>query len=85
MNKKICLLMILCLCFMTVICLRTPQIELKEVDNDVAPIVSAKGAILIDGKDAGIIYAKDAQRILYPASTTKIMTALVALEGSRRC
>lgn len=80
MNKKICLLIILCLCFMTVICLGTPQIELKEVDNDVAPIVSAKGAVLIDGKDAGIIYAKDAQRILYPASTTKIMTALVALE-----
>ncbi len=45
-----------------------------------APIVSAKGAILIDAKDGTVIYEKDADAKLYPASTTKIMTVLVALE-----
>lgn len=50
------------------------------VDVGLAPIISAKGAILIDRKDGSAIYEKDADKRLYPASTTKIMTALVALE-----
>ena len=45
-----------------------------------APIIEAKGAILINSKDGNVIYEKDADRKLYPASTTKIMTTLVALE-----
>ena len=45
-----------------------------------APTVAAEGAILIDGKSGDTIYEKDADKKLYPASTTKIMTALVALE-----
>lgn len=49
-------------------------------DTGLAPIISAKGAILIDCKDGSVIYEKDADKRLYPASTTKIMTALVALE-----
>lgn len=50
------------------------------VDAGLAPIISAKGAILINCKDGSVIYEKDADKQLYPASTTKIMTALVALE-----
>ena len=49
-----------------------------------APTVAAEGAILIDGKSGDTIYEKDADKKLYPASTTKIMTALVALEISAR-
>ena len=45
-----------------------------------APIIEAKGAILIDAKSGNTIYEKDADKRLYPASTTKIMTTLVALE-----
>lgn len=45
-----------------------------------APSISAEGAILIDGESGEVIYEKDADKRLYPASTTKIMTALVALE-----
>lgn len=55
--------------------------EEKAVSAEVrAPVVSAGGAILIDAKDGRVIYEKDADKKLYPASTTKIMTALVALE-----
>jgi len=45
-----------------------------------APAVSASGAVLMDGETGEILFEKNADKKLYPASTTKIMTALVALE-----
>lgn len=48
--------------------------------SGLAPILSAKGAILIDAGDGSVIYEKDTDRKLYPASTTKIMTALIVIE-----
>lgn len=45
-----------------------------------APWLSAEAAIVIDTKSAAILYEKNADAQLLPASTTKIMTALVALE-----
>ena len=48
--------------------------------STLAPIIEAKGAVLIDAENGNVIYEKDANKKLYPASTTKIMTALVALE-----
>ena len=44
------------------------------------PAVSAAGAILIDEGSGEVLYEKNADKKLYPASTTKILTALVALE-----
>lgn len=44
------------------------------------PTISAKHAILIDGKTGEVVYEKDADTKAYPASTTKIVTALTALE-----
>lgn len=49
-----------------------------------APSVSAKQAILIDGKTGGVLFEKSADEKAYPASTTKIMTAMVALEICRQ-
>ena len=45
-----------------------------------APSVSAEGAVLVDGGSGRVLYEKNSDKKLYPASTTKIMTALVALE-----
>ena len=42
--------------------------------------VSAKSAVLIDGKSGAVLFEKDSDTRLYMASTTKIMTALIALE-----
>jgi D-alanyl-D-alanine carboxypeptidase len=42
--------------------------------------LDAEGAILIDQQSGKILYQKNADERLYPASTTKTMTALVALE-----
>ena len=47
------------------------------------PTVSAKQAILIDGKTGECLYEKAADEKGYPASTTKIMTAMVVLDICR--
>jgi D-alanyl-D-alanine carboxypeptidase len=45
-----------------------------------APYVSAKAAVLMDAKTGEILYAKNPHLKLPPASTTKIVTTLVALD-----
>lgn len=45
------------------------------------PSVSAKSAVLIEAESGTVIYQKNADARLPMASTTKIMTALVALES----
>ncbi len=49
-----------------------------------APQVSAAQAILTDGKSGKVLYEKNADEKAYPASTTKIMTALLVLETLER-
>lgn len=44
------------------------------------PSISAKQAILIDSKSGEVLFEKNADEKGYPASTTKIMTALVTLD-----
>ena len=44
------------------------------------PAVSARSAILIEAESGDVLFAKDADERLPMASTTKIMTALVAIE-----
>lgn len=45
-----------------------------------APAIAAKGAIVGEVKTGEIVFAQNADEKLYPASTTKIMTAILALE-----
>lgn len=52
----------------------------KEWPN--APGIGAKTAILMDADSGEILYAKNATDKIFPASTTKLMTALLALESS---
>ena len=55
----------------------------KEVSNDSTktPKTLSKNIIVIDRKTLLPIYEKDAYTKAYPASTTKIMTAILALEN----
>ncbi len=48
---------------------------------DGAPSVTAEAALLIDATNGRVLFEKNADKVMYPASTTKIMTALVALEA----
>lgn len=45
------------------------------------PDILAKAALLVDAKTGTVVYAKDEHKELYPASLTKIMTALLVLEA----
>ena len=46
------------------------------------PQITSGGAILIEAETGAVLYEKNATDRLYPASTTKLMTALLALENS---
>ena len=64
--------------FVLIICL-LPIKNINALDNDVTP--NAKGAILIDADTNQILYDKNANNKLYPASTTKIMTMIIMFEA----
>lgn len=44
------------------------------------PVISAQSAILMDAESGVILYAKNIHEPLYPASTTKLLTCLLAVE-----
>ncbi|QQG47833.1 MAG: D-alanyl-D-alanine carboxypeptidase [Candidatus Woesebacteria bacterium] len=56
----------------------SPLPTLKDTTN--FPILSAQGVLAVDSDSGVILYQKDIDQKLYPASTTKIMTALVSLD-----
>ena len=45
--------------------------------------ITAKSFVLIEAKTGKIIFERDAEKMMYPASTTKMMTLIVALENSK--
>ena len=49
-------------------------------DND----LTARAAVLMDAATGRILYQKDPDLRLPPASTTKVMTAILALESGRK-
>lgn len=56
-------------------------IQSNEIENwPVGPVTSAEAAILMDANTGVILYAKNIHKKLYPASTTKILTCLIAME-----
>jgi D-alanyl-D-alanine carboxypeptidase/D-alanyl-D-alanine carboxypeptidase (penicillin-binding protein 5/6) len=44
------------------------------------PQLTSEAAILIDGKSGQVLYEKNAEQKMYPASITKIVTAIIAIE-----
>jgi D-alanyl-D-alanine carboxypeptidase (penicillin-binding protein 5/6) len=50
------------------------------VERPAAPEVKAEAAILIEARSGTVLWSKDPDRRLPPASCTKIMTALIVLE-----
>lgn len=50
-------------------------------DWPAGPKISAESAILIDADSHAILYAKNIHEQLYPASTTKLLTCLIAAEN----
>ncbi|RUS47152.1 D-alanyl-D-alanine carboxypeptidase family protein [Cohnella sp. AR92] len=44
------------------------------------PLVGSEAAVLIDADSGVVLYGKNAEQPLYPASITKIVTAIIAIE-----
>lgn len=56
-------------------------VQSNEIDNwPIGPAISAESAILMDANTGVILYAKDIHKKSYPASTTKLLTCLIAME-----
>ena len=45
------------------------------------PEITSRSAILIDNKTGQVLYNKNADEKMFPASTTKILTAIIVLEN----
>lgn len=58
-----------------------PVYGIQEVAKQDPPPVSAQNAILIEANSGEVLYEKNASDKAYPASITKIMTALLAIEN----
>ncbi|MCR5727091.1 MAG: D-alanyl-D-alanine carboxypeptidase [Lachnospiraceae bacterium] len=61
----------------------TTRVRAGEDAWPVGPEVKGDGAIVVDAETGNILYEKNIYEQFYPASTTKILTTLVALENGR--
>ena len=64
--------------FLIMICLSFVVLGAARAHNP--PAIKAGAAVLMEAKTGEVLYAKNAHRVLPPASTTKIMTAILAIE-----
>ena len=72
------LILLCCLCLIVVFLYETKNTE--NIESEI-PSLNSKNAILIDEK-GHVLYEKNADASIYPASLTKIMTAIIAIEES---
>lgn len=62
---------------------KTLPIQSNEIENwPAGPQIGAESAIIMEANTGAILYSKNIHEQLYPASTTKILTCLVAAENS---
>ena len=66
--------------FLIIISLFT-NVNTVYAEDSNAPEISSQAAILIDNKTNRILYDKNANERMFPASTTKILTAILVLEN----
>lgn len=60
---------------------RALPVQSNEIPNwPIGPTISAESAILIEAETGAILYAKNIHQREYPASTTKMLTSLIASE-----
>ena len=56
--------------------------KLTDFATDKKPSIASVGGIVMDVQSGAVLYEKNINKRLYPASITKIMTTLIALENS---
>ena len=76
--RKTVILLLLTVCLL--ICSTIPPVFANS-PMPLLPEIEADSYILINAADNRVLSEKDPDKKLYPASTTKIMTAIIALES----
>ena len=80
--KKIFIIFLFNLIFFNTI-ISASELEINTNDVNVSDIeIYAPSALLIEKETGEILYSKDAYSVRYPASTVKIMTAILAIENA---
>lgn len=69
--------------FLIILCLISLMLGVSPAYALTKPEVRGEAAILIDVQSGQTLYAKNPDQVLPPASTTKIMTALLAIEKGK--
>ena len=93
MKKCLILMSLICITFSNVITAKaevinpsainySKSIDEKTIVNAEQPKVNASAAIVMEASTGAILYSKNVHDSYYPASITKILTALLALENS---
>ena len=57
------------------------QIPIVYAETESPPEITSGAAVLIDNKTGKVLYGKNADERMFPASTTKILTAILVLEN----
>ncbi len=74
--KKIKFILFIVICMMTI----SASVISKEITDEM-PDISAKGYVLMDANTRRILVSKNEDSKYFPASTTKILTAIIVLEN----
>ncbi len=83
-KKKFFILLIITMIITTLVPLGTAfAADEKEESNEKNLKIFSEAAILVDSNTGKILYNKDAKKRKYPASTTKILTAIVTIENCK--
>ena len=67
---------------MTVLLLFTSQIHVLAAENQ-EPAIKSEAAVVLDTENGAVLYSKNPEERLYPASLTKIATAIYAIENGK--
>lgn len=67
----------------TIILILLFNISIVFADSTTSPAISSEAAFLIDNNTNLVLYNKNENQKMYPASTTKIMTAILSLENCK--
>ena len=59
----------------------SPSAQTTEVKKSTFPVPNAQASIVLDAKSGDVIYALEADKKVYPAGLTNIMTAILTLEN----
>jgi len=84
-TKKILIFLMILLTICSILWINPVKVSANTSTSAPAPnfTLASEGAVLIDSSTGKVLYGKNENKKLYPASTTKILTAIIAIENCK--